>query len=283
MKSFSQEQLDKIAKLLSTAVESPDGMRALAAAIAEPIRQSIETREIASLLFSRHDLPRGERATYQKRPTVRAFWVSVDGDAREVGIDQEDVDIPTGRIHSNPMVDKSTLKHGNIGSLADILKETANTIRKEIDRRAVSVLSAAVPGGNVVTITGGKLTEEGLNQGISILEDKELTVKYIVMRGRRFNDIRSWQNLDPETRLELRQKGIIKNWGTGGILLTSACALDEVLLVPEDEIGKYPVKEKLNTEPIDAALRFKIGWLAWQECGFGVTRPDLCVKLRITS
>lgn len=39
-------------------------------------------------------------------------------------------------------------------------------------------------------VTGATLTEEALNEAISIIEDLELTVKYIVMRGRRFNDLR---------------------------------------------------------------------------------------------
>ena len=37
------------------------------------------------------------------------------------------------------------------------------------------------------------LTSEGLNEAISILEDKELSVKYIVLRGACFNDMRGWE------------------------------------------------------------------------------------------
>ena len=78
--------------------------------------------------------------------------------------------------------------------------------------------------------------------------------------GRRFNDMRGW-NLDPQTKLELRQKGVIKNYGTGGIMLTAAMPMDEIIIVPDEEVGKLPVRENLKTESIDQKTRFKTGWL----------------------
>jgi len=111
------------------------------------------------------------------------------------------------------MVDISVLKNGNIGTLMDIQTSASDAIRKEMDRRSISVLSAAVPAANTIEVAGSTLSEEALNEAISIIEDLELSVKYIVMRGRRFNDLRGW-DLDPQTKLELRQKGVVKNYGT---------------------------------------------------------------------
>ncbi|MBP8131893.1 MAG: hypothetical protein KA184_20130 [Candidatus Hydrogenedentes bacterium] len=276
----SQEYMETMARLMSQAMESPDGMRALAAAIAAPIEQEIDRKEISSLLLTKHTLPKGERPIYQKRKEVTAHWISTDGDARAGEVTKDEVEFPTSRIHSNPMVDVSVLKHGNIGTLMDIQTSAANEIRKKIDSRTLTVLSAAVPAANVVEVTGTALTEAALNQAISIIEDLEMSVKYIVMRGRRFNDMRSW-NLDPETKAELRAKGLIKNYGTGGILLTAAAAMDEIILVPDAEVGKWPIRETLTTESIEVKTQFKTGWLVWMELGQGVTRPEILVKIRI--
>ncbi len=161
---------------------------------------------------------------------------------------KDEVEFPTNRIHSNPMVDVSVLKNGNIGTLMDIQTSAADAIRKEMDRRTISVLSSAIPAANIIEVTGGVLVEDALNEAISIIEDLELSVKYIVMRGRRFNDMRGW-NLDPQTKLELRQKGVIKNYGTGGILLTASMPLDEIIIVPDEEVGKMPVRENLKLIP----------------------------------
>jgi len=276
----SQEYMDAMAGLMAEALESTDGLRALAAAIADPIEQEIERKEVSSLLLTRHVLPKGERPVYQKKPKVKAYWVSTEGEAREQELGKDEIEFPTNRIHSTPMVDISVLKHGNIGTLMDIQTSAADEIRKETDRRTITVVSAAVPPENTIQVMGGVLTEDALNEAISIIEDLELSVKYIVMRGRRFNDLRSW-NLDPQTKAELREKGLIKNYGTGGILLSASCALDEVLLIPDEEIGKMPVREPLKTEAVEYKTRFKTGWLVWAELGQGITRPDILAKIKI--
>ncbi len=278
----SQEFMETMGKLMSEALESPEGMRALAAAIAAPIEQDIKTKEISSLLLTKHNLPKGERAIYQKRPKLKAYWISKEGEARELEVGKDEFEIPTYRIHSAPMVDVSILKNGNIGTITDIQTSSSDEIRKEIDKRTISVISAAVPEANTVRITGGALTEDALNDAISILEDMELTVKYIVLRGKRFNEMRSW-DLDPVTQLELRQKGIIKVYGGANILLTAAAAADEILLIPDEEIGKMPIREPLIAEAIDKKLKFKTGWLIWSELGMGVTRPDIISKVVISA
>jgi hypothetical protein len=272
--------MESMARLMSEALESPDGLRALAAAISAPIEQEIDRKEISSLLLTKHTLPKGERPIYQKRKTINAFWISTEGEAREQEVNKEEIELPTHRILATPLVDVSVLKHGNIGTLMDLQTSAADEIRKEIDKRTLTVLSAAVPAANVVEVTGTALTEDALNQAISIIEDLEMSVKYIVMRGRRFNDLRGW-TLDPQTKNELRAKGVIKNYGTGSILLTAAAPLDEILIIPDAEVGKMPVRETLTTETIEYKTRFKTGWLVWMELGQGVVRPEILVKLKI--
>ena len=137
LKIHSQEYMETMARLMSEALESPEGMRALAAAIAAPIEQEIKRKEISSLLLTKHTLPKGERPVYQKKPTVKAHWISKDGDAQEQEVGKDEVEFPTNRIHSNPMVDVSVLKNGNIGTLMDIQTSAADAIRKEMDRRTI--------------------------------------------------------------------------------------------------------------------------------------------------
>lgn len=192
LKIHSQEYMETMARLMSEALESPEGMRALAAAIAAPIEQEIKRKEISSLLLTKHTLPKGERPVYQKKPTVKAHWISKDGDAQEQEVGKDEVEFPTNRIHSNPMVDVSVLKNGNIGTLMDIQTSAA-----------------------------------------------------------------------------------------GGILLTASMPLDEIIIVPDEEVGKMPVRENLKTESIDQKTRFKTGWLVWSEIGQGITRPDIMAKVKL--
>ena len=279
----SQEYMEAMAALLSEALSMGDeGLRALAAAIAPPIDQEIKRKEITSLLLTKHNLPKGEPAKYQKKPRVKAYWISRNGEAQESVLGEEEVEFPIGRIHSTPMVDISVLKHGNIGTLTDIQKAAATEIRKELDRRTLAVISAAVPAENTVTIsTGHKLTEPAMNEALSVLEDLELAPATIVMRGARFNDMRAWEGIDPQTKLELRQKGIYKVYGGADILTTAAAGLNEVLIVPDEEVGKFAIRQPLTTESVYKALKFKTGWLCWMEVAQGVTRPEVLAKIVI--
>jgi len=277
----SQEYMEAMAALLSEAVSTDEGLKALAAAIAAPISEEIKRKEITPLLLTKHILPKGETPKYQKKPKVKAYWISKNGEAQESVLGEDEVEFSIGRIHSAPMVDISVLKHGNIGTLVDIQKVAATEIRKEIDKRTITVISAAVPSENTITVTGGKLTEDALNEALSILEDMELMPSTIIMRGARFNDMRGWDGIDPQTKHELRLKGIYKIYGGANILTTASADLSEVLIVPDEEIGKYAIRQQLSTESIAKALKFKTGWLVWMEAAQGVTRPDIITKIVI--
>ncbi len=278
----SEEFMQAMAELMAEAAESPEGLKALAAAISPPIEQEIERREITSLLLTKQKLPPGEPAKFQKKPKMKAYWISKDGDAVESGIQEEEVEFPIHRIHSMPMVDISVLKHGNVGTMLDIQKSAADEIRKAIDIRTVTVLSAAVPAERTVTVSGGKLTDEAINQAISFIEDQELAVKYILMRGARANDMRGW-GLDPQTKREMQMKGIFKIYNGAEIVATASMPLTEVLLLPDEEVGKFAIRQPLTTDTINEVKRFKTGWLAWMEAAHGVLRPDLLAKVVITA
>ena len=281
-KTYTKDEMAAFAELMSEAVGSSEGMVALAAAIAPPVMETIKTREIASLLLTEDLLPVGETPKYQIVPEARAFWISLNGEARECEMGVDEVEPSILRVHTYPTIRKDTLKHGNVGSLMEMQDNAGIALQKQIDQHTVNVISAAVPAANIITLTGASLTEAALNQAFSILEDLELTPKKVVMRGARFNDIREWNSLDNITQNELRVKGILKNWGTADIITSSAAAMTEVLVLPDEEIGKMPVRETLIVEPDNIVKEFKIGFLMHSDRGFVVTRPQHCVKILIT-
>lgn len=282
LKVGSQEFLEGFAELMQEAARSPEGMHALAAAIAPTIEEEIEQKIITPLLLTEHNLPAGEDAKYQVRKSSKAYWIADGGQAMESDVTGEEISTPTHRIHATPMVDIGTLKHGNIGSLDDVQTDAASQIRKKIDKRTITVLSAAVPVANDVESTGGVLSEDALNEAVSILEDQELRVKYIVMRGARFADMKGF-TLSDKVLEEMQTKGAVAKWNGADILLTAAADLDEVLIIPEEEVGKYPIKEALTVDSLEEKKRFKTGWLVWMQVGHIVTKPERVVKITIVA
>lgn len=277
-----QKMMQEMGALMREAMETPDGMRALAAAIAPPIEQTIAARSITPLLLTEHRLPPGESAKYQLKPEVKAYYIAMNGDAVECPLNQEEMEASLSRVVSNPMVDTSVLRNGNIGSLADIQKAAGDEIRKQIDARTLSLISAAVPEDNVCECTGGDLTEDALGEAMGVIEDMELAVKYLVMRGAHGRILKGL-DLDPQTKRELNQKGIFKVYNGAEIIYSSSMPSDEVLVIPDEEIGKYPIREKLTAEPVSVPQRFKTGWVVWTEIGQVVTRANLIAKIKITA
>ena len=280
-KGISPERFEAIAADLREAYGmGPEGLRTIAASIAPPIYDEIRQKEIASLLLTENKLPKGEPARYNKIKEVRAYWIASGGQVHRSNMDDAEIEFPVDRVASNPAVDVSVLRNGDVHRLTDMEKWAGSAIRKKLNQRAVNVISGAVPEANTVEIGGASLTEEGLNQAISLLEDKDLTIKYIVLRGGRFNDMRGW-DLDPVTERELREKGILKYYSGAQVMTTSAAQMDEVLLIPDEPVGKMAVRTPIAVEPDNRPSEFKVSWVVWMELALGVLRSDLLAKVKI--
>jgi len=70
-----------MAALMSEAVESP-------------FEQETKRKEISTLLLTKHALPKDERPICQKKPTLKAHWISEEGEAREQEVGRDEVEFP---------------------------------------------------------------------------------------------------------------------------------------------------------------------------------------------
>ncbi|HDH97335.1 MAG TPA: hypothetical protein ENF73_06390 [Proteobacteria bacterium] len=276
-----REQLEALGKLVREAYEEGD-LRAIAAAVGAPIEQEVKLKEITTLLLQQVDLKPGEEPKFTKRPKVEAYYIDDSGEAVATALGKEEVTFPFVIISANPMIPVRVLKHGNVGQLLDYAKAAGEAIRKKRDAKTISVFLAAVQDDMNVACTGGSLTDAALNEAISLLEDKELKPKYIVMRGSRFNDVRAF-SLPGQIASELVAKGIIGSYAGAQFLLTSQMPADKVLIVPEQKVGKWAVREPLQTDPIEQKTKFMTGWLVWEEAAFGITNPDWIACVTITA
>jgi hypothetical protein len=283
VKGLSQKAFEALsADIRKAFADKEGGMMAIAAAIAPAIYDAIVEKEIASLLLTQHNLPKGEPAKYDKIREVKAYWIAKGGRVHQSNVNDEEVEFTIDRVASAPQVDISVLQNGDIYRLTDMETWAADAIRKQLNRRAINVISAAVPESNVVTATGGVLTPTALNEAIALIEDKDLAVKYIVLRGARFNDMRDW-DLDPVTQRELLEKGIIKLYAGASIIKNASADAAEALIIPDEEVGKYAVRQTIAVEPDKQPSAFKVGFVCWMEAAMGVLRPDLLARVVITS
>ena len=285
VKGLSPREMEALSAEIRQAYgDKNGGMMAIAKAIAPAIYDAIEEKEIASLLLSQHNLPRGEAAKYDKIKEVKAYWIAKGGQVHQSNLNDEEVEFTIDRVASYPTVDISVLQNGDLYRLTDMETWAADAIRKQLNRRAINIISAAAPEANTVTATGGALTSGALNEAIAIIEDKDLAVKYLVLRGARFNDMRGdGFDLDPVTERELMEKGIIKVYAGASIIKNAAADPDEVLLLPDEDIGKYAIRQTIAVEPDKQPSAFKVGFVCWMEVAMGVLRPDRLAKVEITA
>ena len=140
-KAITSQQFEAISADLRDAYSmGSEGLRTIAASIAPPIYDEIRQKEIASLLLTENKLPKGEPARYAKIKEIQAFWIATGGQVHRSDMDDDEIEFPVGRVASNPAVDVSVLRNGDIHRLTDMEKWAGSAIRKKLNQRVESHL-----------------------------------------------------------------------------------------------------------------------------------------------
>lgn len=278
----NQEEMNAVAELMKNAMKSSDGLAAVAAAIAAPVEAEIQHTQVTPQLLFQHTLPVGQRAIYQVKPLTKAFWIAEGGSVIETTVERNEVECPLYRAAAEVEIDVDVLNTGNMGSLQEYQRDAASRINRIVDKATLDVLSAAVPAANTVSITIGEvLTEGALAEAFAFIEDQELDVGTIVMRGSRFKDVKTW-SMDYITEREWREKGVLGKYAGASIMRCAQAGANEVLLLPAGyEVGKNPLRDALQVEILPIKNNFKRSFLMWQTLGQIVTRPQLLAKVVI--
>ena len=105
--SMSNEQKEY---LIAKALETDEGRAALASAMANPIRQSLDYQGIARKLLVVDPLPQGALPVYDKDVDAKAFVIPKRGSAPDQIIEGDRIQVPTFEIVSYPQVRFSQVK-----------------------------------------------------------------------------------------------------------------------------------------------------------------------------
>ncbi len=138
-----------------------------------------------------------------------------------------------------------------------------------------------------IPLTRVPMIPSNLTVNIGGVDFNDITFVILTLKKNLITGIHRQMSLERDKNIfsRMRQyaftRGVIKNYGTGGILLTAAAPLDEILIIPDEEYGKLPVRGTLKTEAIEQKMKFKTGWLIWSEQGQGVTRPEILAKIKL--
>ncbi len=96
--------------VIAQALETDEGRTALAQAMVEPIRRSLEYQAVGRKLLMVDELPQGALARYERDVAAIAWVVSRRGAVPDQIQEGEEVLVPTFEIAANPTVRLSEIK-----------------------------------------------------------------------------------------------------------------------------------------------------------------------------
>jgi len=288
MKLANKELFKKFADEMNAAVASEESRIAVAEKIVKYVSDSIEQRDLASLILPKEFIPVGTTAEYAVRSQLKAYWHEPGSYAPRTAMTQKVFTVPTWMVSAHPEYELSQLEAGRYGTAQDQIVAARDAILGAINARVFSTVSGSVVSGQPNYFTSiGSLTRTALNNAINYVEDQVGGAVAIV--GRRnllysLLDINTNGSADlgvlgdatKETifktgKLEM-YRGIpligLPQWRDGYGKLT--IPQDTVLVVGRD-IGRYVVAQELRAQQdidVDALiwhihLYTKVGVAVW--------------------
>ena len=257
--SLSNEQKEF---LIAKALETEEGRAALAQAMANPIRVSLDYQGVGRKLLVVDPLPQGALPVYDKDVDARAFVISKRGKAPDQLIEGDRIQVPTFEVVSYPQVRFSQVKERRFNVIDRAQQRAKSDIMAVEDEQIFALIDAAAQAVNPVTISTGGLTREALTTAFKEVEKHDLVVTKIVMNAQAFADIRAWgrNEFDPVTQHEVLQTGLFGHIWTADILISKKVPLNTVFCLADPEfVGVMPIRQDIQVIPADKPEELRLG------------------------
>jgi len=273
--------------LIAKALETEEGRVALAQAMANPIRTSLDYQGVGRKLLVVDPLPQGSLPVYDKDVDAKAYVISKRGQVPDQIIEGDRIQVPTFEVVSYPQVRFSQVKERRFNVIDRAQQRAKSDIMAVEDAEIFALVDqAASTGVNAVTISTTGLTRESLTQAFKEVEKHDLVVTKIVMNAQAFADIRSWgqQEFDPVTQHEVLQTGLFGHLWTADILISKKVPLNTVFVLADPEfVGVMPIRQDIQVIPADKPEELRLGWVIYEEIGLGIVNSMSVAKISLNS
>jgi len=189
-------------------------------------------------------------------------------------------------------------KNGRLDVAEKAELELANAFIRKEDTAAFALMKSAVPTSNVVDIAATTFTFDLLNELMIVFDQRRdkypnLQMRVCYLSPRSAGDLRAWAkaNLSDVTKEEMKNVGIdTDTFRIPGFNIlfhkvpySSFIADNEVYLIDNERLGRFVIREAMETqEDPTAAAEWKVGIMAREKVGLGITNPYAVVKGVIT-
>jgi len=275
--------------IIAQALETDEGRTALAQAMVEPIRRSLEYQAVGRKLLMVDELPQGALARYERDVASIAHVVSRRGAVPDQIQEGEEILVPTFEIAANPTVRLSEIKARRFYIVDRAQIKAKEAIQKEEDTNIFNALIAAANtrnGGEQVVQNIGTLTVASLNTAFRLIEQHDLVAAKIVLHANQYAAIRTFGKdfYDEATQREIITTGLYGHLWTADIHVSSRMDKDTVLVVASPEnVGAFPIRQDITVLPADDPKKLRLGWVIYEEVGIVVVNDYAISKIEMIS
>jgi len=282
--NLTNEQKEAI---IAQALNTDEGRIALAQAMVEPIRRSLEYQAVGRKLLLVDELPQGALARYERDVAAIAHVVARRGAVPDQIQEGEEILVPTFEIAANPQVRLSEIKARRFYIVDRAQIKAKEAIQKEEDANIFSALiSAADTRGDQIVTNVGSLSPASLNTAFRFIEQHDLVATKTVVHANQYAGIRVFGKdfYDEATTREILTSGLFGHLWTADIHVSSKMDPDTVLVVASpDTVGAFPIRQDITVLPADDPKKLRLGWVIYEEIGIVVVNDYAVSKIEVTA
>jgi hypothetical protein len=276
-------------EIIAQALETEEGRVALAQAMVEPIRRSLEYQAVGRKLLMVDELPQGALARYERDVASVAHVISRRGAVPDMITEGEEILVPTFEIAAHPTVRLSEIKARRFYIVDRAQIKAKEAIQKEEDTNIFNALIAAADnrnGGEQVVASAGGVTIAALNEAFRLIEQHDLVATKIVLHANQFARIRTFgiTFYDQATQREIITTGLYGHLWTADIHVSSRMEPNTVLVVASpDTVGAFPIRQDITVLPADDPKKLRLGWVIYEEIGIVIINDYAISKIDTSS
>lgn len=281
---------DQKEAIIAQALETDEGRVALAQAMVEPIRRSLEYQAVGRKLLMVDELPQGALARYERDVAATAHVVARRGAVPDQIQEGEEILVPTWEIAANPTIRLSEIKARRFYIVDRAQIKAKEAIQKEEDTQIFNAIIAAADNrataGDPQVVTDiGSLSTFSLNSAFRYIEQHDLVATKIVVHANRYADIRTFGKdfYDEATQREILTTGLYGHLWTADIHVSSRMDTNTVLVVASpDTVGAFPIRQDITVLPADDPKKLRLGWVIYEEVGIAIINDYAIAKIEVT-
>ncbi len=282
--SLTSEQKEAV---IAQALNTDTGRVALANAMVEPIRKSLEYQAVGRKLILVDELPQGALARYERDVSAVATYIARRGAVPDQIQEGEEILVPTFEIAANPQVRLSEIKARRFYIVDRAQIKAKEAIQKEEDTNIFAALDAAADTNGTQIVTNvGTLSPASLNTAFRFVEQHDLVATKIVVHANQYAAIRVFgkEFYDEATTREILTSGLFGHLWTADIHVSSRMNPDSVLVVASpDTVGAMPIRQDITVLPADDPKKLRLGWVIYEEIGIVIVNDYSVSKIEVSA